>query len=296
MIFEPIETNLFKKNNLDEREKSQLINLVIREYKEFKLFDFQDLKLINHPISKAYKNCLNARNTHEFKISILSLMNLLSWIINVEFRNKNDYSWFKKRLFNPSVSTESFNGDLFELFTYNMLAQRGDCFLKREKPDFEITFTNSNDKIFIECVTCQFAEKNQNTNFENIKRKIKKKLDKTYANENTVLYLNISNILETLKPDNNDLQSKVDFICQCYNSWSETKLKEKGTKPESYGAIVVLWLVVASDKDGHRYHQMNYKIIYNSDSCSSSLREYIKSNELPLNDPKSILSFKRTFS
>lgn len=203
-------------------------------YSELLEFDLKDSKNIGHPFYDDYQKLLTVSNNPNQYNYLLAynLFHPIQLLIKIKSKSTVEFNYFKNRLvkYNKNIG---FYGDKFELFIAFSLLERGIKYTKPEPPDFKIKFDNSD--IYIECGTAQFDVNSKPSKieiFSKLRKKINEKLKKKYSNYDTILFLDITNLIyhsEKLKEPltDDELKFTIDKVCQ------------KGKSEQMFGLIVL---------------------------------------------------------
>ncbi|MDC9523387.1 hypothetical protein PSH55_20055 [Pseudoalteromonas sp. Angola-31] len=183
-----------------------------------------------------------------------SLYFILTSMQILEKTNNLAYRGFLRDIKKQSTS-QSWKGLQFEIVTARGLALKSITFIKSESPDFIANF--SDEEIFIECGSARVdSDKNKPLEYK-IESAIGKKNKKPYANSNTCLFLDITNIAH--HDISNERFSYFDALCKNIESNNEIK----------FGAILLL--ITFSEKNGYGEGYKTLKLA----SRSKALNEFL---------------------
>lgn len=172
------------------------------------------------------------------------LLFYLRWPLEILLKLKTSdneiFEGFKSRLSKAKRYGTGY-GDLFELFIMDSLKEKGfDC-VKRERPDFKIKLNEG--VCYAECASIHF-ESESNPNLKKAcrktKQKIIRKMDKSYSNENTALFIDITpycRIAETKETASEAIDKLIGLVKDA---------QRRSNKKISYGSILFF---VDADKD-----------------------------------------------
>ena len=202
-------------------------------------------------LTKLYSN-----TDPEFHIKLGSLWMLANDLKAIKSYSDKCFNKFRRDLIRQRKD-RTWEGFRFEVRVYATLLKHNCDVLNRERPDLAICY-KSND-FFAEVTECKIAH-DRTKPFDTTKKilnTISNKNKKPYANSNTILYVNITNVLkcETDKPT--DLDKLVDDI--------------KSVHDNKYGAVILYSYSISQDKT--RYNQAYKSII--SPSASEIVTAFI---------------------
>ncbi|UFH60033.1 hypothetical protein [Sulfurovum mangrovi] len=213
---------------------------------------YHDLSFYQQQIIKDLKNifgtnCLLDKNNKKNKLRLMTnnitefylqkkyhkaraeLGNLAFFIHNLKAvgeYNKKLYKKIKKNI-KSNLYDNAFYGHKFEVSITGSLLKNKIKFKKRESPDFEIY---NNKTFFLECTSVKFDKNPQNDEIvEKIIKKILEKNKKTYANNKTILSIDITNMFEVTS------HTGLHYL----NENAINKIKEVIYKEVKYAAITL---------------------------------------------------------
>ncbi|MBB1378404.1 hypothetical protein [Pseudoalteromonas sp. SR43-2] len=183
-----------------------------------------------------------------------SLYFILTSMQMLQESNTLAYRGFLKDIKKQSTS-QSWKGLQFEIVTARGLSLKSISFTKSESPDFTVDFEG--EDIFIECGSARVdTDKSKPLEYK-IESAINKKNKKPYANSNTCLFLDITNIAH--HDISNERFSYFDSLCKNIENKNEIK----------FGAILLL--ITFSEKNGYGEGYKTLKSV----NCSKALNEFL---------------------
>ena len=183
-----------------------------------KLNDLLEIQLIPHlktggPIADILEEILRLHNEnlYEFRDRELTRLGMLVDELNQIRQHDNSLlNNFRKDYKQKVTSIDYFYGFRAEVTLASLLAKDKLIFIKRERPDFEISFTN-NSKIYAECTSTHLFKHRSDDLSYKIQLAIRRKLNKNYLNDNSILFIDITNLLRhTLVSGTYMDQSKIE--------------------------------------------------------------------------------------
>lgn len=168
------------------------------KYKKL-LFEMgMDVNNPSYPLGKEYLNILQLKNDIYLQCIDHLITLLLLDMLLIKKYNVDDFEYYLKKL---KIKTISFWGERFEIYFYARLIQKSyeNSFsvrrtTKYEEPDFVIE--NELGLTYIEATSLNYEENTLRTNpIRKINKKINEKQLKPYANENTCLVIDLTNLL-----------------------------------------------------------------------------------------------------
>jgi hypothetical protein len=151
-------------------------------------------KYHNTYLGQRFKWILEFHNLGEFierDAEILKVALLAKNLKEVRQHNEEAFSQFKRSI-KKCMKAADFYGLRMEIQIASSLARKNINFTKRESPDFEITVNGQ--KVFIECTSLHFSATGGNPD-NKIIGAIRKKAHMPYANNNTALFIDFTNLL-----------------------------------------------------------------------------------------------------
>lgn len=159
-------------------------------------FDLTDSNNKGHTFYENFQLLLTLdSNSEQFKYIFLNnLLGTIEYLNAIKKIDIKEYERFKIRL-TKNIKNVGFYGDMFELYIAWTLIEKKTKFNKIEPPDFEVIFDNN--KLFIECASAQFdfnKTPSKEEIFSKIKKTLRNKMKKPYANLSTALFIDITNL------------------------------------------------------------------------------------------------------
>lgn len=159
-------------------------------------FDLTDSNNKGHTFYENFQLLLTLEpNSEQFKYIFLNnLSGTIEYLKAIKKVDIKEYERYKIRL-TKNIKNVGFYGDMFELYIAWTLIEKKTKFNKIEPPDFEVIYNNS--KLFIECASAQFdfdKIPSKGEIFSKIKKTLRNKMKKTYANLSTALFIDITNL------------------------------------------------------------------------------------------------------
>lgn len=151
-------------------------------------------------------------------------------------------------------------GFRLEVATASMLIRNKMNFEKSERPDYIIN-TSSNKKIKIECCTSHLSKLQDKDISYKIQSAINKKLKHNYLDNESVLFLDITNLIHHSIVTNNCL----------YQESIESTVKE-AMKNSDLGSVCIFFYMLDKDKDFYGHH---HSTRVDNDNISSSLLDFL---------------------
>ncbi|MCV0367325.1 MAG: hypothetical protein K5798_08720 [Nitrosopumilus sp.] len=158
-----------------------------------------------HPIRQGFVNSATYFTNGQYDISIYELMKMMLLerdLKQIKEYDETEFQKFKKWLTKTVKTPDDYFGVRFEIEVFTLLVQ-GKCteFIKREKPDFEITEFNST--VYVECTTKHLGVVRDGDYLDKITDAIEDKASKDYSNHKTALFLDITNLLHHRQQNKN---------------------------------------------------------------------------------------------
>jgi len=166
------------------------------------------------------------------------------------------FASFRKEL-TRQKSSSSWQGLRFELHTAAYLVRTKCSVLKRESPDFCVSVEDTD--IFIESSSAMVVANKDKGHLYKIKSTINKKNKKPYANKNTALFIDITNIVHH------------EFSREQPEDFELLHEELSANQDLKYGAIVIFCMVM-------NYENMRYESVYGRvplDGCSDGLTTFL---------------------
>lgn len=173
-----------------------MLDKLIRNYKEIGI----DLKDGKHPLSKEFDLYEKEINESIKKDIEFFLIDFVVAMRTFQKTDKNSFNYYQKRI--KENSNLNFWGEYFEAilhFKFIEKAKRIGFDIRRgiiKKGEPDLVIFNENESFNIEITTLKYTDKSNKSNPENkIIERIIEKNNKSYANNNCILIINISNLL-----------------------------------------------------------------------------------------------------
>jgi len=239
-----------------------------RRYKDVLDFDLKDIANLGNEFYEDYQMWLTFTNNPDLYDYYLAynLLHPIELFEKLKCTNEEYFNWFKNRMV-KSKNNVSFFGDKFELFIAYTLIQKNIVFTRPEPPDFEIE--NFKDKLYIECTTSQFdfsTIPTKNEIFTKLKKTIISKLSKPYTNNNTILFVDITNLMFhslNLKDELTDEQIQNTLV----------EITRRQGKKIVFGAIAFFRFYVSQNDIDEKTYNWNPFILLNNNP-SQSIKEF----------------------
>lgn len=255
-------------------------------YFELLEFDLKDSKNIGHPFYDDYQKLLTVSNNPNQYNYLLTynLFHPIEIFEKIKSKSTVEFNYFKNRLLKNNKNI-GFYGDKFELFIAFSLLERDIKYTKPEPPDFKIKFDNS--EIYIECGTAQFdvdSKRSKVEIFSKLRKNINAKLKKKYSNDDTILFLDITNLIyhsEKLKEPltDDELKFTIDKVCQ------------KGKSEQMFGLIVLFHFFSSQTSQYDRFFHWK-PTLYTNNYTNLKLFNFVNSNLIDSKEGK-ILEFPK---
>lgn len=192
----------------------------------------------------------------KFQIAFGSLLMLANDLEIVKAASPRCFKKFKKILFSQKKST-SWEGHRFEVRIWASFWKKRIPIINREKPDLLVEFRGRDT--FIEAATTRVDAQKNRSHLYRVHRTIKAKNKKKYANSNTALFIDITNLMhldsQVMATDNLD-----DIIREINQD-----------KTIKYGVVILFCYARNPEKD--RYESIYKRVIL--DHCDANLRVMI---------------------
>lgn len=199
--------------------------------------------------------------TNNFEKGVANLGSLILLL-----RNMHDILQYDEELFNKTIKElKSHLGDLayfgfrFEVLIISSFIRKDIKFTKREAPDFNILYNN--EDFYAECTSVRFQKSATVNEIElKINRKIQAKNRKPYANQDTILFLDITNMSR--------LAAKTNIYLNLLEL--QQQIKEEMSKIK-YGCILLYTSLY--DRDKVRYTSGYLRI--DNENISINLKDFL---------------------
>jgi len=160
-------------------------------------FDLEDSNNYGHPFYDNYQKVLLLDSeTVEYKYLFFNcLFGIIEYLETFKKSSPQTFEHWKNRLKNNTKNVGLYS-DIFEIYILWSLNGKGISFVKRERPDFEISYNDN--KIFIECGSAQFeplSNPTQKSIFTKLKKVIKTNYTSGYLTSSSALFIDITNLI-----------------------------------------------------------------------------------------------------
>ena len=247
-------------------ESRESLKKFIEEYT--RLFHSLDASIGLELFFKGNKNTLLAKKLNnlgtlwgagsdKFHIAYCSLFLLAEDLAIVKASNPYCFKKFKRELIKQKSSV-SWEGFRFEVRVCASFIKKNIKIINQESPDFNIT--HNNQMTYIEAAISRVDQQKKKSHLYKIQSVIKKKNKKHYANSNTALFVDATNILHH--------DSKV-MNYSGFNELIESIEKDEDVK---YGAIILFCFLINKEKS--RYESLYRRVLFKH--CSDNLRDLIE--------------------
>lgn len=230
----------------------------------------------NSQISKDLFRLMELLNARDPKWHPLcgSLYFTLTCMQDLKNSNLHAYKSFLRDIRKQS-SSESWKGLQFEISTARTLSLKSLEFIKNESPDFIVK--QGNNEVSIECGSVRVNQDKGKSLEYKIESVINKKNLKKYANADTSLHIDITNIAH--HDINNGRFTYFDSLCK----------KIKARKDVKFGAIILL--ITFSDNNGYGEGYKTLKTSNCSHNLDLFLDSYFPSGDFPLSNKHKVPKF-----
>lgn len=198
----------------------------------------------------------------DFRTDYLSINFFIEDLKYIQLNSPKNFQAIRKRLRNQS-HTNSWHGYRFEARTLKSFLRKGIAAKCREHPDFELYYNGAS--LFAEAVSplVGLDAALRNTYAYKIKNAILKKNKKDYANQRTILLIDITNILHHSfgRPNLDDLSSAFEEI------YNEESIK--------FGALLFFQVFMTNDHTNTRVSYETFWKRIDTGNCSSCLKLFL---------------------
>nr|WP_263326069.1 hypothetical protein [Neobacillus sp. Marseille-Q6967] len=166
-----------------------------------------------HPIGQTLYRALDNYNNRELVQAQLEFGRMEFFIVQLKQLEQNDPKMLKAFRELIKKHPENYPGYRFEVEVAASLFKKEITFYKQESPDFKIV-DDKYGEVFIECGSARLAQNKDVDLTYKICSTINKKAKKKYANSNTALFIDITNIFFHLQqnerlPDTEELRGSI---------------------------------------------------------------------------------------
>ena len=252
-------------NSRDHNVHLKIVQHLRNSFYELLGVDITEQKFHNSIIYENYLELFHIRNLPSLYMTNLLKNNarLIDGLKAIKLRSESDFIKYKGRLLRNS-NRGSFYGDVFEVFFYKSLIDKGINFINRESPDFEIY--GFAETVYIECASSKVDQTLVGNPYSKINKSLRSKRTKKYANRKTGLFVDITNVFSHAV-DNDEIPSGAKLSI----------LGEKYLEETQYGLIVFMYLAIHLDKDKGPINIYTPHIV-KSPEISKSLKDFIETN------------------